>query len=247
MTIAAKVSSTEVDAQVRSRFQDQYFEARLINAPGTTYTPGTTDDATFLGFEVTAGTAGYEKQVIYYQVGDILAYADGGVGLAQKATVFPHDGSGTTLEFTHVALCWSTGNVTALTAPAGAPTAMTDGTYTNIPIDLTDGSGEGMTVDLTVTNGGVAPSDYALTIVKPGVGYAATDSLQINNGTLAGLDAGTGTGDLTFTVDTVYAPTTATAGDVVAVAKTTNAVALTGGNEAVFYWNLKHFGFYSVI
>jgi len=243
MSIAARVSAAEVDAIVRARFQDKYLEGRLINAPGVTYTPAVTDDATFLTSEVAAGTAGYQPQVIGYVAADFATYTDGGVGLQQKATVYTHNGGGTTLNFTHVALVWSTGNVTAIGAASGAPTAMTDGTYTAIPT-TSAGSGVGMTVDLTVTNGGAASTDYALTISNPGKGYAASELISIPNGTLAGLDPGTGTGDLTFQVSTVA--TDANAGNIVAVAKTTNAVALTSGNQAVFYWNLKQFGFYSI-
>ena len=244
MTIAAKVSSTELTAQVTNRFSDKFLEARLINAPGTSYIPGTTVDATFLGFEVASGTAGYERQVIKYDPSDILTYSDDGVPLSRKATIFAHDGGGTVLDFSHVALVWSTGNVLTLTSPvASAPSAGVNGTYTNIPIDTTSGSGEGLTVDLTITNSGAAPADYALTIVKQGRGYAAAEVLTILDGTLAGLGAiAGGAGNLSFTVATVN--TAANAGDVLAVAETTAPVALSGGNEAAFYWDLKQFGFY---
>ncbi len=242
MTIAARVSATEVDAIIRERFQDRYLEARLVNAPGVTYTPGTTDDATFLTSEVAAGSAGYQPQVIGYINSDFASYADGGVGLQQKATVFTQNGGATTLDFTHVALVWSSGNVSVIGATSGAPTAMTDGTYTAIPT-VSAGSGVGMTIDLTVANGGAASTDYTLAISNPGKGYAASELISIPNGTLAGLDPGAGTGDLTFAVTTVVSDVDA--GDIVAVAKTNNAVALSGGNQAVFYWNLKQFGFYS--
>lgn len=245
MSIAAKVSSTELTAQVTNRFSGKYLEARLINAPGTSYIPGTTDDATFLGFEVASGTAGYTRQTVKYEPADILVYSDDGVPLNRKATIFAHDGGATVLNFSHVALVWSDGNVQSLTSPVtSAPSAGVDGTYTNIPIDTTNGSGEGLTVDLTITNSGAAATDYALTIVNPGRGYAAAEVLTILDGTLAGLGAITGgAGDLSFTVATVS--TGADAGDVLAVAETTAPVALADGNEAVFYWDLKQFGFYS--
>ena len=244
MTIAAKVSSGELTAQVTNRFSGQYLEARLVNAPGTSYIPGTTDDPTFLGFEVAAGTAGYERQVIKYDPADILAYSDDGVPLNRKATVFAHDGSGTVLNFSHVALVWSTGNALTLGAVSTAPSAGVDGTYTNIPIDTTSGSGEGLTVDLTITNSGATTTDYAVTIVTPGRGYAASDVLTILDGTLAGLGAITGgAGNLAFTVATVN--TAANADDLLAVAETTAPVALSSGNEAAFYWDLKQFGFYA--
>lgn len=242
MAIAARISSGEVTAQVTDRFVNKYCEARLIDAPGVTYTPGTTVDATFLANEVTIGTGGYARQVISYIPADVSSYTDGGIGLQQKATVFAQDGGGTSIDFTHVALVWSTGNATTLGAVTAAPASGTNGTYTNIPIDSTSGSGVGITVDLTVSNGGAATTDYALTLNKPGYGYAASDTLTIANGTLAGLFT-VGAGDLTFPVSAVS--TNADGGDVVAVAKTATNVSITAGNEAAFYWNLKLFGFFA--
>lgn len=241
MSIAARVSSDEVTAQITDRFVGKYCEGRLINSPGTDYTPGTTVDATFLGSEVTLGTGGYARQVIGIEAGDVSAYTDSGVGLNQKATIFAHDGSATLLDFTHVALVWSTGNVTAAGAVTSAPSSGTNGTYTNIPIDSTTGSGVGMTIDLTVSNGGLNLGDYAITVAKPGYDYVAGDILTISEGTLSGLYT-SGVGDLVFTVDTVS--TNADGGKVVAVAKPSSAVSVSAGNEAAFYWNIKLFGFF---
>lgn len=246
MAIAAKISSTELTAQVTDRFVDQYLEARLINAPGITYEPGITSDATFLANEVAAGTGGYQRQVIQYVAGDVSAYSDDGVALATKATVFAHDGGATAIPFTHAVLCWSGGNAATLGSATSAPSAGVDGTYTNIPIDATSGSGVSLTVNLTISNSGAASTDYALTIVSAGRGYAAADTLTINDGTLAGLGAITGgAGDLVFSVATI-ATAPANEGEVLSVAQTSSAVSLTGGNEAAFYWNLKQFGYYSV-
>lgn len=244
MTIAAKISSSELTAQVTNRFEDKYLEARLVSASGTSYIPGTTVDATFLGFEVTPGTGGYVRQVLKYETADILAYSDDGVPLNRKATVFAHDGGNTSIDFSHVALCWSEGNTLTLGAVASAPTAGVDGTYTNI-VTTTAGSGTGLTVDLTIQNSGAATTDYILTINKPGSGYAASDTITIADGVLAGLGAITGgAGSLGFTTATVSSNTEA--GNIISVAETTSPVVLTGGNEAVFYWDLKMFGFYSV-
>ena len=248
MTIAAKLSSTEVDKILRDRYVGSYFEARLINSPGTTYEPGGgVADSVWLGNEVTVGTGGYARQVIYYESTDLSNYADGGVALTQKATTFAHDGGATNIDFTHVALVWSTGNVTALGSVTAAPASATTTTeaYTDIPIDITSGSGVGMTVDLEVTNSGAATTDYVLTVNKPGYGYAASDTVGILNATLLALDSALGAGDLSFSVDTVHAPTVATAGDLFTITKPASAVTLTAGNEAVFYWNLKQYGFYS--
>jgi len=246
MTIAAKVSSTEVDNILRDRYVDQYFEARLINLPAYNYDPTVAGaDATLLAGEVALGTGGYARAVISYGSSDVGNYADGGVPLNQKATVFAHDGSGTPIAFSHVALVWSDGNALTLGAVTAAPASMADATYTNIPVDTTTGSGVGLTVDLTVANSGAATTDYALTINRAGYGYVALDSVTINNATLAGLDPAIGAGDLTFPVSTVHTPTNATAGDLFTVVKTSNAVSLVAGNEAAFYWNVKQFGFYS--
>jgi hypothetical protein len=244
MAITAYISSDEVTAQVTNRFVDQYFECRLINTPGTVYEPGVTDDANFLTFEAPVGTAGYQRQTFSYASGDVSTYADDGVGLEQKATIFAHYGGGTVINFSHAAVVWSTGNTLTLGTVDSAPTAGVDGTYTNIPIDVTSGSGEGLTVDLTISNSGAASTDYAITLAKPGYNYAPGDTLGISEGVLAGLGAVTaGAGGLGFTVGTTYAPSNA--GKILCVAATTSPVTLSGGNEAVFYWNLKQFGFFT--
>jgi hypothetical protein len=245
MTIASTVASGELSDILSNRYVDQYFEARLINLPAFTYDPGTAgSDVTLLTGEVPIGTGGYARAVISYASGDVGVYADGGVAMVQKGTTFSHDGSGTALEFSHIALVWSTGNATALGAVTAAPAsaATTTAAYTNIPIDSTSGSGIGLTVDLEVTNAGAATTDYVLTLNKPGYGYAASDTLTIANGTLAGLDATVGAGDLVFSASTVYTPTVAAAGDLFTAAKTSSPVTLTNGNEAAFYWNLKQYG-----
>ena len=82
MAIAAKISPAELTALVTNRYVGKYYEARLINAPGVSYVPGTSNDATFLGNEVTQGTGGYERQVINYVGGDVSAYSDDGVALS---------------------------------------------------------------------------------------------------------------------------------------------------------------------
>ena len=241
MTIAAKISPAELVAQVTNRYVDQYYEGWLIYAPGTAYQPGITDDATFLANEVAAGTGGYQRQVIKYIGADVGNYADDGIALATKATTFAHDGGGTALQFSHVALVKGSGNVQTLGAVTGKPTAGVNGTYTNIPV-TTGGSGTGLTVDLTVANLGAANGDWTLSVVKPGTGYVAADSLQIAESVLESLGAvAAGAGNLTFSVGTA----TTGGGALLAVAQTANTVSLTAGNEAAFYWNLKQYGYYS--
>ena len=248
MTIAARVSATEVTNIVTDRYVDQHFEARLINLPAYDYDPSVSGaDTTLLAGEVVIGTGGYARATLNFASGDVGLYADGGVALNQKAAIFAHDGGATPITFSHIALVWSTGNALTLGSVTGAPASATTTTenYTNIPIDSTSGSGVGLTVDLQVTNAGAASTDYVLTLNKPGYGYAASDTLTINNGTLAGLDASVGAGDLVFSVATVYTPTIATAGDLFTAVKTASTVNLVDGNEAAFYWNIKQFGFYS--
>ena len=242
MAIAAKLSSFEVTEQVSDRFVDKYLEARLINAPGVTYTPGTTNDATFLANEVTIGTGGYARQIVTFAAGDLTAYTDGGVGLATKSTVFAHDGGGTTLGFSHVALCWSSGNVTGLDVTGiTVPTSGIDGTYTDLPIDSTSGSGVGLTVDLTVQNSGAASTDFILSIRDSGYGYTAGDTLTILESTLVAAGAVVASaGSLSFNVGTIY-DNAADNGEIMSVAQTTSSVQLTAGREAVFYWNLKQY------
>lgn len=247
MALAAKISSSELTAQVTNRFADSYFEARLINAPGTSYIPGTTNDAAFLGFAVTPGTGGYYPQSFGYSNSDILVYSDDGVPLNTKATIFAHDGGETSIDFSHVALLWTSGVVTAIGTVDSAPSAGTNGTYTNILQSSSSGSGTGLTVNITVTNGGVSTGDYAVTISNGGTGYAAAEAIAFTAADLiaAGVCPSGATGNLAFAVSTVSSAG-ADNGNILAVAQTTNAVSLTGGNEAVFYWNLKQFGYYAV-
>ena len=242
MAIAAKISSAELTDQLTERFSDAVFEARLINAPGTVYDPGVTNDTNFLTFEVPLGTGGYQRQVISYSNTDVSLYGDGGVSMVTKATVFAQDGSETSIPFSHAALVWSSGNVTAISAASAQPTAGVDGQYTNIPVESVGGSGVGMKIDLEISGSGTV---FTLYLSGKGYDYAPGDVLMVADGTLAGLGATTaGDGDLVFSVDTVNTPTQS--GQIFSVAQVSAPALLTAGNEAVFYWNLKQFGFYNV-
>lgn len=247
MAIAAKIAPTELTAQVTNRFDGAYFEARLVNH--TDYTPSdvANSDSTWL----TAATAteptgsGYRRQVISYAASDVSTYSDDGIGLAQRATVFAHDGVGAAIDFNQVALVWSSGNAVTLGAVTTSPTggtAASDGVYENIPVD-SGGSGSALTVDVTVSGSGTV---FAVAIKNAGLGYTAADSVTVNASTLndakpAGAPDLAGT--LVFPVATVSSSTNS--GDLIAVAKTAGAVSLAGGNEAAFYWNLKLFGYYT--
>lgn len=240
MAIAAPLSAFETATQVQNRFAGKYLEARLINSAGVTYTPGVTDDTTFLSAEVTLGLGGYARQIIKYELSDVSAYGDDGIGLARKSTIFAHDGGADTVNFTHVALVWSEANVETIGTVTAAPSSATDATYTNIPIDITNGSGTGLTVDITVTNSGAATTDYAITVHDAGIGYAANDTLGILNANLVSAGITTaGTGDLSFSAATVSS--NVDAGQIFSVAKTTNSVTLVSGREAIFYWDLKQY------
>lgn len=242
MTIAAKISSTELTAQVTDRFADTFFEARLINVPGTIYDPGITSDAAFLANEVIVGTGGYKRAIINWTAADVLAYSDDGVALNQKAATFAQDGSAATIDFSHVALVWSTGNVTALGTAVGKPTTAINGTYTNIPTDSTTGSGSGLTVDITVTNLGAILNNYTITANTAGYDYSAGNNVTISNSTLQSSGITTEvSGDLIFPVDAVNSPSNG--GEILSVAQTANSVVVSGGNEVAFYFNLKQFGF----
>lgn len=242
MAIAAKISSAELTSQVSSRFVGRSLEARLINAPGTAYLPGDTNDTNFLGFEVPLGIGGYKRQGISFASGDVLAYSDDGVALNTRATVFAQDGSATAIDFSHVALCWSSGNVTDLTVTSPPLAAdSVDGTYTNVPVDTTTGTGNSLVLDITVSDSG---STWNAVVSNVGSGYSASDLVTVSEGTLAGIGAiQAGAGDLVISIDGVTSD--AEAGQILSVAQTSSAVSLNGGNEAVFYWNIKQFGYYN--
>lgn len=239
MTVLATISAQEHQTLLETRYINNYFEVLLLDAPGEVYEPGITVDATFLGFEVAAGTGGYLRKVLTYENADLAAYSDQGMGLATKAAVFPHDGSLTNLSFTHVALVRGSGNIIDLiTTPVETPSAGNDGTYTSVPV-TTSGSGVGATVDITV-----ATNVFTTTIAYPGYGYAANDPITVSDATLDSLGIITaGAGNLTLTVDNVSSDF---AGNLVSVAPTADAVSLSNGNEAVFYFNIKHFGYSTV-
>lgn len=236
MAISANISPAEVSSSVAQRYVGQFFEAALINAPGVNYVPGLTNDATFLAFEVPSGTGGYSRQVISYSSGDLTSYQDEGVGLGTKATVFPHDGTATSIAFTHVALLWGTGNVVSLGAATAEPSTGINGIYTGL-LTQTDGAGNGLVIDLTINN-----NVFVYSVAKSGNGYTTSDAVTILAADLitAGAVDPSETTNVTLPIDTISSGTNG--GSLVAVAQPTTDVIITAGNEAVFYWNLKLFG-----
>jgi len=246
MTIAAKISSIEIDDLLRDRYVGAYFEGRLINSPGADYVPGGgVSDAAWLANEVTLGLGGYKRAVVGYTEADVGNYADGGVGLRTKATIFEHDGSDDDIQFTHVALVWSAGNPFGDLVVTSSPVSMpsTSEPYTNVST-TTDGAGVGMTVNISVINDGASPADYSVTVNAPGYGYAEGDTITVANAVLDGLDPAVGAGDLVATVGAIPGMASPTE-SIFAIAKTAQAVTLAGGNQSVFYWDFKQFGFYS--
>ena len=235
MAITAKVSSSEIAAQVDQRFVNKYVEALLVDANGITYTPGLTVDSTFLSFEVVQGFGGYERQVFTYQPADQTAYSDDGVGLATKGSIFAHDGGSDQVTFTHVVLVWGEGNVITLDAATTDPAVGVDGVYTDLPT-TTNGSGTGLTVDLTVSN-----NVFVFTPSRFGRNYAIGDTITITEAVMEAAGAvAAGAGLAQMDVGNVSSNTEA--GQIIAVAGTSSQVLLDAGNEAAFYWDLKLYG-----
>lgn len=242
MAIAAKVSSAELTAQVTDRFVDNIFEIRLINAPGVSYTPGATVDSTFLSNEVAYGTGGYIRQTFKFVSADVAGYSDDGIGLARKAAIFTHDGSGTPTAFSHAVMCRGSGNVLTLGSVTTAPPSGVNGTYTNVPT-VTTGAGKGLTVNLAIVSSGASAGDWTVAVNNFGYGYAASDPINISSATLNQIGATVaGVNNLIFSVGTV----TSGSDQIVAVAQTASTINLGGGNQAVLYFDLKQFGYYSV-
>ena len=235
MAITGTFSSGEIIAQVDQRFVNKYIEGLLVNANGVSYSPGVTVDATFLSFEV-ASQAGYERQIFVYQPADLTAYTDDGVGLNTKGTIFTHDGSSTTNNFTHAVLVWGQGNVAALDAASIDPDTGVDGVYTDLPT-FTNGAGTGLTVDLTISN-----NVFVFSPSRFGRNYQVGDQVTVLEATMEQAGAiAAGEGLAQMLVGTVSANTEA--GGIIAVAPLDSQVTLDNGNEAAFFWDFKLFGF----
>ena len=238
--VAAKISSNEVLAQIQNRYIDNYFEIALINSPSTVYTPGTTDDASFMQSELTYGTGGYARQIIGYTNTDIGGYADQGIGLARKAAIFTHNGSTSNLTFSHVVMLRGDGNILSIGSPSSAPSSGTTGTYTNIPATGSI-SGKNLLVNVIIFNNGATAADWTVSFVNRGYSFAVGETIRISNSSLVTPGAtSTGTGDLTFPVTAVSVD----GGQVVGVTKTDSIVTLGAGNQAVFYFDLKQYGYF---
>ena len=246
MSISAKVAGTELQNAMNSRFGGAYFEAALLDASGVSYDPSSDDsqNAAFLASYECPATGGYKRQVIGWSADSAGAYTDDGVAMPERYIVFEQDGGDDGIAFTHMALVWGSGNIDAGGTATTAPSSATDGLYTEFPT-TSSGSGVGATVNITVSNAGASAADYAIVINKPGVGYAASETLTIQNADLVSAGMNPGSGDpVTFVVPSVY--TSPDAGKILSVARVDGRVTILDGNSAAFYVNLKEFGFYSV-
>jgi len=242
MALTAKVSSQELSAIVNQRYVGLYAEGLLIDAAGQTYTPGSTSDTNFLSNEVVLGTGGYERSIFKWNPADLSAYADEGISLNTKATVFAHDGTANAINFTHCALIWGSNNLESVIITNGnnLATVTVAGSYSDLP--TFSSGGNGATLDFDVDSTGNLSN---VAVNRPGTGYQQGDAIQVSEATLltAGVLQSGQTGNFTFQADGVS--TNAEGGRIIAVAKTTAPVVLDGGNEAAFFWDLKLFGFNS--
>lgn len=237
MAVSASISSTEVRGAAVDRYVGHYFEAALVNAPGITYTPGSTNDATFMSFEVADGLAGYKREIFNYSPTDVTAYSERGVGFNTKSTIFPHDGTSDAINFTHVALCWGGGNVVSMGATTQEPLTGNEGNYTNLPTQ-TSGSGSGLMLDLSISN-----NVFVYTISKPGRNYSVGDIITVLGADMlqvGAIEADLETSNATLPVDGVSVEVNQ--GNVLAVVQTSSAVSLVSGTQAAFYWNNKLYG-----
>lgn len=246
MAIASLISSGELAATVQSRFINQIFEVALVNSGGAAYNPELSSDIEFMEQEVAVGVGGYRRQTFQYTYSDLAPYSDSGIGLATKAAVFPHDGSSTTISFSHVVLLRGNGNVVSTSAtPPTLPVnsganVMINGFYPGLPT-VTNGTGSGCTLNVAIVNNGAnGASDYTIEVEDPGLGYEAGDQLEITPATLVA--AGACTIDL-GSIITLTQGVQQTNNQVVSASPTASPVVLGNGNEAVFYFNTKLFGF----
>ncbi len=244
MTTRSVISAQELNRQVTQGFVDQSFEIILIDAPDVVYDPAVTVDSEFLANAVPPGTFGYEPQVIRFEASDITQYSDGGIGLVTKTAVFDNNAQGS-YQFTHVCMKRGVGNAVTVSAASAKPSEGITSTVLQLPTINVDTSlnSDGLTVDVTVFNDGANFADWVVTIANPGFGYVPDQIVAVTEDTLAQAGAATAlsTGNLVFKVETVNVSD----GSIVSVTPAENTVVMSDGNEAVFYYNLKQFGYAS--
>lgn len=243
MTVAAKITPTELGDQVRDRFIDNFFVVKLLYSNGLAYTPGQQDSLQFVIDYQLGRVAGYEPQIIGYVSGEVSNYADGGVGLAQKQAIFQHDNSASSYTFDQVSLQWAGGVVNIVEIdPLRNPGPLVDADYSNVPVATTTGDGTGLTVNFSVFNGAIV----SITPNTRGYDYNVTDVLEIPSGTLASIGAHDGSGGAQgVLINDLYL--NSKSGQVVLIAPTAQPVTLAGGNESAVYFNYKNFGYYNTL
>jgi hypothetical protein len=243
MTVAAKITPTELGDQVRDRFISNFFVVKLLFSNGLAYTPGQQDSLQFVIDYELSRISGYEPQIIGYVPGEVSIYADGGVGLAQKQAIFQHDNSATSYTFDQVSLQWAGGVVNIVEIDElRNPGPLTDADYSNVPVATVTGDGSGLTVNFSVFNGAIV----SMTPNTRGYDYNTTDILEITSGTLASIGAHDGNGGAQgVLINDLYL--NSKSGQVVLIAPTAQPVTLAGGNESAVYFNYKNFGYYNTL
>jgi hypothetical protein len=243
MTIAAKITPTELGDQVRQRYIGKFFIVKLLSTNGLAYTPGLQDPLQFvIDYEIPR-QAGYLPQIFGYETGEVSDYADQGVGLAQKQVIFQHDNGQTGYTFDQVSVQWADGVGQAVALdPARTPGTLEDGTYENLPLSTVTGDGAAGSVGIEVFNGAAV----SISLTSRGFGYSAADEVEVSASTLASVGAHDGSGGgLGVIIDSVY--TSTNAGSVVLIAPTATPVTLASGNESAVYFNYKNFGYYNTV
>lgn len=171
----------------------------------------------FMANEIEEGFGGYTSPAISYTNADIGIFADEGVPLARKAATFSHDNSVDAYDFTHVVLL----RTNEIDASAGGA-SLTIYEHQAQP-DFTD-----------EYNGWVLTGPE----VPAGTGiYAWTGS--------GGVD-GPDYYSLNQSVPTIAQNTDMMLSQIVAVTPLASTATLSDGNEAVFYFDIKHFTYYQV-
>ena len=243
MTVAAKITPTELGDQVRTRYIDNYFVVRLLNSNGLAYTPGLQDPLQYvIDYEIPQSD-GYRPQIFGYVTGDVTDYADQGVGLRQKQAIFQHDGGTNGYTFDQLSVQWAGGVTTSVLVDSTRnPGPLNDGEYSNVPVFSNTGDGRGLSVNITVFNGAVV----TCFINGRGFDYSELDVVEITAGTLASIGASDGTGSgQGLIIAGVYG--SERSGSVVLIAPTSAPITLASGNESAVYFSYKNFGYYNTV
>lgn len=217
MTVTALVSTKEIRNTLINRYTSTGHYFRVALVNTLgSYVRGVTSDATFMSDEIEEGLGGYTSPYFQYTSSDIGIYADEGIPLSRKAATFTHDGSASAYDFTHVVLLRK--NVISGSASG---TALTVYSYDREPEDTEELNGwvlTGTGVDI-----GTAITAYTGTSGTGGPWFYTLNQSITN----------TGVQNMVLS-------------QIIAVAPLASTATLSDGNEAVFYFDLKHFTYYQV-